>query len=263
MIVESQNSSERSTAGSLRVLTYNTYYFPRIEAMRDLIRRADADVICLQEVLVTDSERTPANQAQWLAEELGYYLAINSNWRRYQGTGGNALLLRTPPIETDVLVDSEGYRFAITAIHEVAGQQFAIVAGHFLWLPRPLPIGFVASIFRRTSQIRQAVNWAKVTGLPALIAGDFNMLPWSPEYWSIAPRLTDCSRAVAVNHRNTRPTWGFAAQLDYVFVSNHFEVLACQTVDFSASDHRPVIADIAMRADRQNYGASSSSLAAS
>jgi endonuclease/exonuclease/phosphatase family metal-dependent hydrolase len=228
----------------LRVATYNVSFFPHLREMHDLIASLDADIVCLQEVLLGARRRQPTNQAEWLAGELGYHYASNPNWQRRRGIGGDVILTRAPLSEVDVLVDAAGSRFALTGIYERDGVRFALVDAHCLLVPRPLPIGVLRSMSRRAAQMRQVVAWLRQAALPCIVAGDFNALPYTPEYRTLSRELVDCTRAVAMNHRNTRPTLGFPLQLDYIFATAHFRTRACRTVDADFSDHRPVVADL-------------------
>lgn len=228
----------------IRVVTYNASSFPHLREMRDMIASLDADIICLQEVLLAARRREPRNQAEWLAGELGYHYVSNPNWRRHRGIGGDVILTRTPLADVHVLVDPTGSGFALTAIQEYDGVKFALVGAHFLLVPRPLPMGVLLSMSRRAAQMRQVVAWLRAAALPCILAGDFNALPYTPEYRTLTRDLVDCTRVVAMNHRNTRPTLGLPAQLDYIFATTHFRTRACRVVDADFSDHRPVVADL-------------------
>ena len=92
--------------------------------------------------------------------------------------------------------------------------------------------------------MRQLIGWVRQAGLPCIVGGDLNTLPYMPEYRTLARDLVDCTRAVSMNSRNTRPTWGLPAQLDYIFVSRDFHTRGCRVVDTELSDHRPVVADL-------------------
>lgn len=228
----------------LRVVTYNVSFFPHLREMHDLISSLDGDIVCLQEVLLGARRRQPKNQAEWLAGELGYHCPSNPNWQRQRGIGGDAILTRAPLSEVDVLVDAAGSRFALTGICESGGVRFALLDAHCLLVPRPLPIGVLRSMSRRAAQMRQVVAWLHQSALPCIVAGDFNALPYTPEYRTLSRELVDCTRAVAMNHRNTRPTLGLPLQLDYIFATAHFRTGACRTVEVDFSDHRPVVADL-------------------
>ena len=64
--------------------------------------------------------------------------------------------------------------------------------------------------------MRQLIGWVRQAGVPCIVSGDLNALPYTPEYWALARHLVDCTRAVSMNSRNTRPTWGLPTQLDYI-----------------------------------------------
>ncbi len=235
-------ATERPLA--LRVATWNAAFFPHLGAMCEVLAALDADVVCLQEVMLAARRAEPRNQAAWLAGALGYHAATCVSWQRPRGRGGDVILTRTPLADVGILVDRHGARFALTGLLERDGMRCAVVGAHGLLVPRPLPLGVVRSMARRTAQMRQLVAWLDATALPAIVAGDFNALPWLPEYHTLTRTLVDCTRAVTMNHRNTRPTFGLPVQIDYIFATPHFRTRACRTVDATFSDHRPVVADL-------------------
>lgn len=234
----------------LRVVTYNVYRCQRqtVAELGRFLESLDPDVICLQEILVPDPRRpTQESHAHRLARMLGWPMVILDPCWRLLPPGGNVILTRQPVERSDALSDAEGNRFALAVTLEHAGVEIALICAHHLPVPRPLPLGVILSQFQRTAQIRRSLQWIRNTRQPGIIAGDFNAMPWTLDYRTIARYMTDCSRAVPVNHRNTRPTWGLPAQLDYVFVSDHFRPIACRTIDHDGSDHRPVLVDLELR----------------
>lgn len=84
---------------------------------------------------------------------------------------------------------------------------------------------------------------------PLIVAGDFNMAPWT---WKMK-RFTE---ATGLGRFNTfQPTWPMRwlnlpllpiIPIDNVFASNHFTSLGTTMGPRLGSDHRPVIADIAL-----------------
>jgi endonuclease/exonuclease/phosphatase family metal-dependent hydrolase len=229
----------------MRVATYNAASPRQLEETRDMLASLDADVICLQEVLI-ERPREPRNQAEWLARELGYHCAFHAGWRRRRGTGGTALLTRAPLDDVAVLTDRDGTLFALAATQHLDGIRVALVTAHFLPVPMA-PFRVLTSIVSRCAQARQVIGWARDAGLPCIVGGDLNALPYTPEYWTLTRGMVDCTRAVSMTSRNTRPTWGLPAQLDYIFATKDVRTRACRTVATSLSDHRPVIADLEIR----------------
>ena len=84
---------------------------------------------------------------------------------------------------------------------------------------------------------------------PLILAGDFNMAPWT---WS----LKHFTRATGLGRFNTfHPTWPMhwrnvpllpLVPIDNVFTSDHFASIGISLGPRLGSDHRPVIADIAL-----------------
>lgn len=238
------NSGPPTPALRLRVLTYNVLYFHHWREMCELIERSDADIICLQEVLICVHGDKRQNQTALLADRIGFYPTCNPNWRRRFCVGGNSILTRRPPGHTEILKDCTGYPFAIAATFDDDLWPFCLVAGHLQWVDRPLPIGIFTSFFRRSAQIRQMLNWSARQKRPFLLAGDFNCMAHSPEHMMLSRHATDCTRAVPVEHHCTRRTWSLPIQLDYVFAGPPFRTRACRILEVDYSDHRPVIADL-------------------
>ena len=238
------SSESPSRACRVRVLTYNVLYFPHWRKMCELIERMDADILCLQEVRVSIRHSDRGNQTALLAERLGFHPVCNPNWQRRFCVVGNSILTRRPPATTEILTDHEGHGFAIAATFGDAFWPFSLVAGHFQWLHRPLPLGVFTSFFRRSSQIRQALQWVQNRNRPYLIAGDFNSMAHSPEHAMLSRHAIDCTRAVPVEHHCTRRTWGVPIQLDYVFASPSFRTIACRIPEVNYSDHHPVVVDL-------------------
>src|SRR5262245_21016025 len=93
----------------LRIATWNIWgrYGPwqeRLPAITETLRRADADIVCLQEVW--DHPGEGRSQAQEVAAALGHeppLYAFNLEWR--DGTrSGNAVLARWPRRRDGILV---------------------------------------------------------------------------------------------------------------------------------------------------------------
>jgi endonuclease/exonuclease/phosphatase family metal-dependent hydrolase len=227
----------------LRVLTYNVFCFPHWREMCKLIEQLDADIVCLQEVLVSVLGDEKRNQTALLANRLGYHWVCNPNWPRPFCVRGNSILSRRPA-QTEILKDSEGYPFAIAAAFEDTSWPFCLVAGHLQWLHHPLPIGVFTSYFRRSAQIRQMLKWVSRRKRPFLLAGDFNSMAHGPEHAILSRHAIDCTRAVPVKSHCTRRTWGLPIQLDYVFASPPFRTRACQILEVDFSDHHPVVVDL-------------------
>ncbi len=231
----------------LRLFTYNAYESrPGIEPLRRILAELDPDIICLQEMVLGSTRTTEFDQPAWLAERLGRSHVTMRTCHGYYRNVGTAVLTREPFELNEVFRDPRGLPYAITGHARVGGGRIALAACHLERVPRPLPFGILVSWFDRTAQLRRICRWIERTGSPGLIAGDFNALPYSPDYLTIARRMSDCSRVAPANHRATRPTWGLPMQVDYAFATRHFRVSRWETLDYGASDHRPAFVDLAL-----------------
>lgn len=85
--------------------------------------------------------------------------------------------------------------------------------------------------------------------LPLIVAGDFNMSPWTQKL----ERFTDATELKRYN--TVHLTWPMRwrgvpllplVAIDNVFASRHFAAIATKGGPRLGSDHRPVIADIAL-----------------
>ncbi|MBI4579898.1 MAG: endonuclease/exonuclease/phosphatase family protein [Planctomycetes bacterium] len=238
----------------LRVATYNAHQSPRLDYTCRFLASMNADLYCLQELVVDDFHHQPRDQTSVLAAWLGLHYFSAYTCLGFRRNAGSAILSRYPLGEVEILADGRGHRFGLATIIDHSGGQLALICAHFTWVPRPACIGSLVSIPFRTAEIRMALGWLKRTGLPGIIAGDFNAVAHSPEYWTIARRMTDCTRAVPMPDRATRPTWGLPTQLDYIFVTDDFETIACRMPYCQVSDHRPLVADLRFATGRWMKG---------
>jgi endonuclease/exonuclease/phosphatase family metal-dependent hydrolase len=231
---------------ALRFMTYNAFQSPHLDYTENLLVDATADVYCLQELVVDDFShpRRPRDQAAYLAERLGLYYHSSITCRGWYRHAGSAILSRYEMGPMEMLTDSGGHRFGLaTTVYHPTGP-FSLICAHFTWVPRPVLIGMLISIPFRTAEMRQALQWVKKHRLPGIIAGDFNALPYGPEYHTMATKMVDCTRAVEMPHRNTRPTFGLPAQLDYIFSTPDIRTRTCRILHCSVSDHQPLVAEL-------------------
>jgi endonuclease/exonuclease/phosphatase family metal-dependent hydrolase len=168
----------------LRVLTLNIWnrcgpWDERLVAIRSCLTSLDADLVGLQEVLVT-SEGDRLDQAASIAEGLGYTLAFgasHSNGYKF----GNAVLSRWPIARTEVFalpkLDAAERRSLLFAEIDSPMGKLPVFVTHLSW---KLDEGYV-----REGQIQiiteHVARLAPRGGLPPILMGDFNAEPDSDE----------------------------------------------------------------------------------
>jgi len=160
--------------------------------------------------------------------------------------GDNGLaILSKHPIVADGLVDRGGQPFWMSRIVrwvrlDVDGTQVELAGVH---LARPFyPDLQEADIVALTTFVQERSG-------PLIVAGDFNMAPWTV-------KLKTFTKATGLGRFNTfYPTWPMRwksvpllplVPIDNVFTTKHFAKIDARVGPRLDSDHRPVIADIAL-----------------
>jgi len=239
---------ERSMAeDTIRVMAYNIHHGEGMDSVLDLeriaavIRSVDADLVALQEI---DSVTTRTGRVDQ-AVELGMLTGLEPVFGRFmpyrEGAYGMALLSRWPiaEVENVRLPDGEEPRSALSA------RVTSPTTGR--------PLRFVGIHFYRTEEerLRQAMGLAEHLAddtIPGILAGDFNSTPGShvlsflEEEWGVVTKGAD---------RLTFSSFDPVREIDFVLLrpSARFEVLRSWLLhEPVASDHRPVVVDLVVRA---------------
>jgi endonuclease/exonuclease/phosphatase family metal-dependent hydrolase len=234
----------------------------RLDAIADLLRTMDADVLVLNEVDFDSSWSYSMNQARYLAQQAGYPYwveARNLDFRVlvWKWRFGNAILSKHPIIEARV-VDLPNYSTLETLlagkkrgilseirVHDRTIQVIGVHLCHRSELVRVQSAYEISSIARRSS-------------FPTFVAGDLNSTPPRfPEYSTDgegrnAISVFDESK-VFRRHPSLPPTdesqFTFhsvepACVIDWVLIPVNWEFSQYEVVSSQLSDHRPVYADV-------------------
>ena len=243
------------TPTTFRVMTWNIAagsggLVPIAEAMR----AAAPDIVALQEVDVHWSERSGfADQAARLAEAVGLSARFGPIYRLPGGGPapsrefGLAILSRHPVVE-----------FRNHVIPRLSTQSTDTE-------PQPLPGFLEASIevgparvrlfnthldYRADARVRalQVAAMLKLIGADGatLLAGDLNAPSTAPELAPLFRRLADVWPADG-DAGLTYPAKAPVRRIDYILASADLQVRAVRVLPVPASDHRPVVADLAVR----------------
>jgi len=210
----------------------------------EVIARADADVVALQELDAGQSRSASVHQPAWLAEQLGMFVHFTPARCCNEGHYGNALLTRHP-----FSVVSEG------GLRRRRDEERAVqwLQVHIAGLDVNVLNTHLSTRFRdRLLQIEQLLGaeWlAKAEShVPLLICGDLNSSRFSPVYRKLSKDLAD---AQSFNGKGALPTWPSRRpflRLDHLFVSRSIQVLHCEVrrdpLSMVASDHLPLLAEL-------------------
>lgn len=245
----------------VRVLTYNVHSCVGLdmriapERIARVIARHDPDIVCLQELDVGRARTGGVDQAGEIAAALEMSLAFHPTVRVADEEFGDAVLSRHPMrtvragplpglgrrgfeprgaiwVEVDVPDDAGGTRpVQVFNTHLSLHPRERMMAARALlgteWLGHP-------------DAARDAV-----------LCGDFNALAWFPTMRRLRDRLADAQTGLD-GHRPRR-TWSGRfpiGRIDHVLIDPTWRVLHVEVADHAlatvASDHRPVIVDVAV-----------------
>lgn len=218
-------------APALGVASANVHFENRdVSPLRQWLARENPDIVVLLEV--------SPEYAAGLAALSGYpFRTVAAE----DGPFGIALLSRLPLLESAVRRDAEGIA-RIEARLQWGGRQIGIVALHPM---PPLSPEYGAARDGRIVELAEAGN---ASGLPSLIAGDFNATPWSSTFF----------RAEGLGWRRATglaPTWPavlggeigiFGIPIDHVLASPEWALQGSALGPSLGSDHLPVVARLSL-----------------
>ncbi|HEY0191186.1 MAG TPA: endonuclease/exonuclease/phosphatase family protein [Kofleriaceae bacterium] len=243
----------------LRALSYNIHkciggvdrrYDPA--RIAEVIRKLEIDIAMLQEVDGGVKRSNFDHQTDLLAEQLGlrYRTWFPNVDIRGGGQYGNAILSRYPIIESsniDLSIRFKKKRSALHAVlrvrHEDVDRTVHVYNMH-LGLAR----------FERRIQLRKFLDSHPFQNLhgdtPVVVGGDLNDV-----YGGLGDFLAPAGFRGIERRPLTFPAWGPVRALDAIFVRGDLDLVRLSRCDSDlarrASDHRPLVADIGLRAHAQ------------
>lgn len=238
----------------LRLMTYNTHGCSGMDGrvsprrIARVIGEKCPDIVALQELDLGRRRSRAEDQAAIIARELGLHAVFCPTVTRGEEHYGHALL-SCWPIEVVKRArlphDPTGWwdeaRAAMWVRVQVAGYAINVVTTH-------LGLG----VKERELQMRALLGpeWLGpvIDEEPAILCGDFNLMPGSLPYRLATERLQDVQRLEAGRPANTFSSLQPMFRIDHIFLTRHFAcdgVTAVRTdLTRVASDHLPLVADL-------------------
>jgi endonuclease/exonuclease/phosphatase family metal-dependent hydrolase len=223
------------------------------------IRAAGPDVVGLQEVDVHWAERSKfVDQAAALGEQLHMQVRFA---RIYQLLGarpedpprefGVALLSKFPILDwtnhvitrhstQDTTAAPSPMPGFLEATLDIRGTHVRVFDTH---------LDYRADPHVRAQQVSEMLSYIGVPSTPTVLFGDLNAPPNAPEIQPLLERLHD-AWPQSGGPGLTDPADHPRNRIDYVLVSNHFSVRSVSVPVTLASDHRPVVVNLTLNADR-------------
>ena len=207
--------------GTVKIATLNLYHdkddWParRVQIV-EAFKRERPDVIALQEVIQREEL---ANQAEWLAGQLGYawhFVSVDPPGKpmRY----GNAILTRHPILlrgEQRLRPLDDSRTVGLLRI-DLQGRALNVYVTHLHWTDQGGAI--------RTQQVADLVRYIAATsdGIPSIVAGDFNATAESPELAALREGYIDTygsqhPEADAVSSTTLNLKYFAPKRIDHVF----------------------------------------------
>lgn len=257
------------SAHELQVLTYNTRAMMIGEsldsklAMLKYINRMDADIVCLQEVLVYKSGQRLT--LPMLREAMRKYPYTYYDFKHYNSRRqfGNVVFSRYPLInkqtvryesnsnissQCDVVVGHDTLRLIVNHLEsfKLEDSDFSLdslTAGKFSESSLNRKLTQTSQLRRKqVLKVRRAIRQSPY---PVIAVGDFNALPVSLVYWTMNMGLRDCFAESSIGRYGaTYQRHGIGIRIDYIFCSRSLHPLTCRVGEKQYSDHYPVVATI-------------------
>lgn len=222
----------RAEAGSakFRVITFNTWFRNHdYAAIGRFLERSQADVIVLEELSRDEGLR--------LADFLSSYPHSYNQPLPH----GVIVFARWPIVSAESIALTDGPRLAARVTLDWHGTQVTVLGAHLHW-----PLG-PATTRRRNGELAGIASFAQEHEGPLIVAGDFNVTPWSQNFRTALEHsgLTDC----AAGH-GLAPSWPaqfppLGIRIDHCWASQHWRSIDVRLGPSLGSDHLALIADLA------------------
>ncbi len=237
----------QSSAGTkVRVLTYNIHRSQGGSArIANTIASARPDIICLQEA-------NPLRGVKDAKEEID---KLYPGWHRvdyYELT----TISRYPIIGEKVIMIEPGTgRNVLVTTHQLPECRLTVINTHFSTSTDGRSIRNMRGSFRsymrntanvRAEQMKNILRIAKSIKGPMIIAGDFNTPPRGRIYRRIAESYQDSFSNKGLGFGYTFKSNLPLIRIDYIFTGGSAKPLYSKAIHSTASDHRPVIAELAV-----------------
>lgn len=249
------------------------------EEMNDVIKKSNADVLCLQEyVYLKDKKKRDSISAalQQSGYKYSYFVQTNYPHRIYQTTviTGIAIISKYPITDTahffydyddyaepvihaDIKANDQTVRVFSTHLQSVMFDNYNYQVLHDLKDPAKTSIsGSKAIAYRlrnayvkRAGQAELLNKKVKESPYPVVICGDFNDVPNSYSYFTARGDLQDAFLKKGSGFGKTLRIISPTLRIDYILADKKFDVRQYHKIEVPYSDHYPILADLEFRKD--------------
>jgi endonuclease/exonuclease/phosphatase family metal-dependent hydrolase len=240
----------RKSSPKIRIATYNIHKCcgldrrVRPDRIVDVLREIDADIVALQEVWSVEGASREADQARFLAEELGYNFAFGENRIHRGGRYGNVILTRFPiGLDRNYNISAGG--------REARGclRTDILFGSEVLHI---FNVHFGTAFFEHRQQARKLfeeriVSHDTLSGL-RIVLGDFNEWLRGAVTRTLRTHLEAADIRHHLRKKRTYPGVLPLFHLDHIYFDRalkleHLQLFRTRTA-LMASDHLPLIAEL-------------------
>jgi endonuclease/exonuclease/phosphatase (EEP) superfamily protein YafD len=224
----------RAHAGSasFRVVTFNTWFRNHdYAAIGRFLEKTQADVIVLEELSRDEGLR------------LGAHLHSYPHSHNDVQPHGTIVFARWPIVSAESFAMAGGPARAARVTLDWQGTQVTVLGVHLHW-----PLGPTNSRLRN-AELDTIASFAAGRSEPLIVAGDFNVTPWSRHFRRALDRsgLNDA----AAGH-GLAPSWPsqfppLGIRIDHCLASKHWRSTDVRLGPSLGSDHLPLIADLELQ----------------
>ncbi|HEY0684279.1 MAG TPA: endonuclease/exonuclease/phosphatase family protein [Steroidobacter sp.] len=217
---------------TFRVVSFNVWFRnPDMARTAEYIEKSQADAVVLLEL-------TPP-QAEMLRPLLPSYPHYHIEPSRM----GAAVFTKWPVLDAESMPLAQGGAVAARVKLDWRGTPVTVLGVHLNW-----PLGPRNSEFRN-QELGRLVQISKQQPGPLIVAGDFNLTPWS-EYFSDALEesgLHDAARGFGLARSWPAQFAPVGIRIDHCLLSPQWRSVATHVGPWLGSDHLPVVADLLLQ----------------
>ena len=222
----------------VKVASWNIWKSKNVDEVTDFLKKTNADIICLQEVVQTTTNNVTNNAAHKISRALNfqyiYHAAVTSDRHETEYDLGNAILSKYPIINSSChfLSDVSEYehnaetepRNVVIAEISLEDKTLHVASTHLAYSD------YLHPSLLRTKQIHELVKHIPTSS--AILGGDFNNIVTDDELKPIWAFLK------SADSQPTRPTWsvfptlkrdweikGLEYRIDNIFVAKDINVI--------------------------------------
>ncbi len=244
---------QKDSAATIRFMTYNIHHGEGIDSIIDISRISQIildnkiDVVALQEVDKGVKRTNKIDIPELLAEQTGMNYSFHKNINYQDGEYGNCILSRFPIISDtnfhySMLREGE-QRGLLQTVIDFEGIHIAVMNTH---------LDYREDDSERISNVGQIFKTVEnYSGMPIIIAGDFNDVPASRTHLKMKEKFIDVWEFLSDEYGFTYPTENPIKRIDYIFLkklsdqSEEVRIIPTKIYILKsfASDHLPVIVE--------------------